>query len=585
MNGLNRRHPGLLYKISFLFAFVATFTFLALKAPQDSQAASLANFRPGNIISDYAMSNYATMSVDDINTFLHAHGNCNDTNITKASWYPSLHYHIENGHFICLADERFATSGANYGDLLKEDEASQTAAEIIYEVSQKYKINPQVFLVLLEKEQGLISDSWPNSIQYRSATGFGCPDTAPCDSEYYGLKNQLESAAWLFRTVLDGGWTNYPLGENYIYYNPNRACGGSIVNIENLATSSLYRYTPYQPNQAALNAGYGTVSCGAYGNRNFYLFFMDWFGDPTVEEESVEEIPIPEHQPVPDGTYYITSALGKTLDIQNGGIGNASNVWTYQLNKSAAQEFELLYNPTDGTYKITNPKSSRVLDVSAGSKSDLANVQIYDYNGSCAQKWYIVETNEYYQILSACSNKALDIDKDSANNGANVHIYKRTSGDKGQLWQFNEIPKQPVSDGTYYITSALGTTLDVQGGGTNNASNVWAYTPNQSAAQKFTITYNEVDQTYKITNPKSSRSLDVSGGSKVDGANVQIYDYNGSCAQKWKISEVSEGYYQILSTCSNKALDISGGNRASGANIQIYSSNKSKAQLWKFTAE
>ena len=284
MEIFNRRHPGLVYKISFLFAFVATFTFLALKVPQDSQAASLANFHPGNIISDYTMSNYTTMSVDDIDIFLHAHGSCNDTNTIRASWYPSVHYHIEDGHFVCLADERFATTGSNYGDLLKEGEASQTAAEIIYEVSQKYKINPQVLIVLLEKEQGLISDSWPNSIQYRSATGFGCPDTAPCDSEYYGLKNQLESAAWLFRTVLDGGWTNYPLGENYIYYNPNRACGGSVVNIENLATSSLYRYTPYQPNQAALNAGYGTVTCGAYGNRNFYLFFMDWFGDPTKEQ-------------------------------------------------------------------------------------------------------------------------------------------------------------------------------------------------------------------------------------------------------------------------------------------------------------
>ena len=295
MEMLNRRHPGITYKLSFIFAFIAVFTFLNLKLPQDSQAASLANFNPGNIISDYTMSNYTTMTVDEIDAFLHSHGNCNDTNTVKASWYPSIHYHIEDGHFVCLADERFASSGSNYGDLLKEGEESQTAAEIIYEISQTYKINPQVFLVLLEKEQGLISDSWPNSIQYRSATGFGCPDTAPCDSKYYGLKNQLESAAWLFRSVLDGGWTNYPLGENYIYYNPNYACGGSIVNIENLATSSLYRYTPYQPNSAALAAGYGTVTCGAYGNRNFYLFFMDWFGDPTVvpPSTSAEDLTTP----------------------------------------------------------------------------------------------------------------------------------------------------------------------------------------------------------------------------------------------------------------------------------------------------
>ncbi|HPF31067.1 MAG TPA: hypothetical protein PLO25_02040, partial [Candidatus Saccharibacteria bacterium] len=34
------------------------------------------------------------------------------------------------------------------------------------------------------------------------------------------------------------------------------------------------------PNQATLDAGYGSAYCGAYGNRNFYLYFTDWFG-PT----------------------------------------------------------------------------------------------------------------------------------------------------------------------------------------------------------------------------------------------------------------------------------------------------------------
>ena len=281
MQALHRKHPGLIYKISFLFAFVAVFTYLTLKLPKSSQAVSLADFRPGNIISDYTMSNYTTMSVADIDAFLHAHGSCNDRDTSKASWYPNLHYHIKDGHFVCLADEVF-TDGIEYGDLVPAGAKTRTAAQIIYDVAQEWKINPQVLLVLLEKEQGLISDSWPNSIQYRSATGFGCPDTAPCNEVYYGFYNQLDNAASLFRTVLDGGWTNYPLGDNYIAYSPNAACGGSIVNIENLATSSLYRYTPYQPNAAALAAGYGTVTCGAYGNRNFFLFFTNWFGDPTI---------------------------------------------------------------------------------------------------------------------------------------------------------------------------------------------------------------------------------------------------------------------------------------------------------------
>ena len=234
------------------------------------------------------------MTLEEIDTFLRSKANCNDTNIYLADIYerPNVHFHVKDGHFVCLADEVFG-EGTKYGDLLTDEElaSAQTSAEIIYEVAHEYKINPQVLIVLLQKEQGLITDSFPNSWQYRSATGYGCPDTAACDSKYYGFKNQVSNAARLFRTVLDGGWTNYPLGENYIYYNPNRDCGGSVVNIENLATSSLYRYTPYQPNADALAAGYGTAYCGAYGNRNFYLYFMDYFGDPTYTLEEHEGEP------------------------------------------------------------------------------------------------------------------------------------------------------------------------------------------------------------------------------------------------------------------------------------------------------
>ena len=266
-------------KYLFLFGFVAVLTFLSLRIPVKSNAASLASFDPGNIISDYTMSNVNTMSVADIDRFLHDHGNCNNTSTYLANNYPNLSYHIENGHFVCLADERFG-EGTTIG-------SGQTAAEIIYEVAHEYSINPQVLIVLLQKEQGLVTDSWPNNIQYRSATGYGCPDTAACDSKYYGFKNQLKNAANLFRTVLNGGWTNYPLGVNYIYYNPDRNCGGSNVEIKNLATSSLYRYTPYQPNSGALAAGYGTAACGAYGNRNFYLYFVDYFNyDPATGEEN-----------------------------------------------------------------------------------------------------------------------------------------------------------------------------------------------------------------------------------------------------------------------------------------------------------
>ena len=255
----------------FTFFMISSLAFLMTKNLKKIHAYDFSNFNPGNIISDGVMSNANAMSVEEIQRFLTSKNACKDTNIAKAKSYPGLRYHIENGHFVCLSEETFEYNGQK-----------QTAAQVIYDAARDFQINPQVLIVLLEKEQGLITDTWPNHIQYRSATGFGCPDTAECDSKYYGFRNQVRNAASMFRSVLSGGWTNYPVGKNYVQYHPNPNCGGSVINIENRATSALYRYTPYQPNVGALANYPGTSYCGAYGNRNFYVTFRKWFGSPNL---------------------------------------------------------------------------------------------------------------------------------------------------------------------------------------------------------------------------------------------------------------------------------------------------------------
>ncbi|HRN97004.1 MAG TPA: hypothetical protein PLZ58_00940 [Candidatus Saccharibacteria bacterium] len=275
------------------FATISVFTsivLILLTPQQTANAVSLDSFKPGRIIDDAVMSNKNTMTETAIQTFLKSKvssctskGNNNYINqltivdngtrgyVTgtmlvngervPATWW----WNLKDGHFVCMADDTFD---------------GETAAHIIWQAAQDYSINPQVLIVLLEKEQGLISDGYPNNHQYAAATGFDCPDNGNgCSSANAGFKMQIRKAAALFREVLDGGWSNYPVGSNDIQYNPNKSCGSSIVTIENRATSALYRYTPYQPNNEALAAGYGSaLPCGAYGNRNFYLYFNDWFG-------------------------------------------------------------------------------------------------------------------------------------------------------------------------------------------------------------------------------------------------------------------------------------------------------------------
>lgn len=269
-----KKHISIIKIATLIVSAVAVLVFGWLYLQNISKAADLSKFDPGNIMSDLVMSDKSTMSVQQIQAFLDSKNACNNTNVYMAALYPSLSYNIKDGKFVCMAKESFN---------------GESAAQIIWQTAQDYSINPQVLIVLLEKEQGLVSDTWPNHRQYETATGFGCPDTAPCDTQYFGLKNQLRLAANLFRTVLNGGWSNYPVGNNYVQFNPNAGCGGTVVNIQNRATSALYRYTPYQPNASALAAGYGIGDgCGAYGNRNFYALFTDWFGSTQKFDDVIK---------------------------------------------------------------------------------------------------------------------------------------------------------------------------------------------------------------------------------------------------------------------------------------------------------
>ncbi len=150
--------------------------------------------------------------------------------------------------------------------------------------------------------------------------------------------------------MLDGGWTNYPLGNVYVQYNPDPACGGSTINIRSRATSALYRYTPYQPNAGALANHPGTAPCGAYGNRNFYSFFTDWFGStqnsqPPAPNPSEPVPSLPDTAAVTNlsGSYTIVSAFKprQSLDIAGGNFNNGTNIQLFSANGTKAQEWKI----------------------------------------------------------------------------------------------------------------------------------------------------------------------------------------------------------------------------------------------------
>lgn len=167
---------------------------------------------------------------------------------------------------------------------------NDSAANIISRVAVACSINPKVLLVMLEKEQGLITSQNPTQQEYDKAMGQACPDSGPnntanCDSTYFGFFNQVYYGARQQQVyTLNPENFNYKAGEeNQIQWNQNPECGKSSVYIENQATANLYNYTPYQPNLEALTTLHGEGdACSSYGNRNFYVYYTQWFGDGVI---------------------------------------------------------------------------------------------------------------------------------------------------------------------------------------------------------------------------------------------------------------------------------------------------------------
>lgn len=259
-----------------LVAVVAALTMSATANP--ALAASASDFDPGYIVSDEKFFDETSMTAGQIQSFL----------VQQVPTCETWRTSGPNDPITCLKDYR-QTTQTIAADAYCTDTylgaTNELASTIIYKVAQACDVSPQTLLVTLQKEQGLVTHTWPSQYRYAKAMGYGCPDTAPCDTQYFGFQNQVWRAARQFQryAALPNSY-NFRAGySNIIGYNPNVACGAGSVLIKNQATAGLYNYTPYQPNAAAMSNLYGLGdSCSSYGNRNFWRYWTDWFGSPTA---------------------------------------------------------------------------------------------------------------------------------------------------------------------------------------------------------------------------------------------------------------------------------------------------------------
>jgi hypothetical protein len=278
------RHARRRGLIAALVSVLLVATGLLTAPPAPAQAVTGNQFQAGYIISDQYFYDANAMTQAQIQAFLNSQiGTCSNSlclNVLTTSVTARAARYSPSGVLICKPYDVPGGSGV------------EAASTIIFKVQQACGISAKVLLVTLQKEQGLVTKKAPTLGTLERAMGYGCPDSAggACASDYYGFFNQMYSAAWQLRRYSTAPvWGSFQPGWETIQYHPEPACGSSQVFIANNATAALYNYTPYQPNGPSLNNLGGTGDgCSTYGNRNFWVYYNNWFGNTTLPPGSPE---------------------------------------------------------------------------------------------------------------------------------------------------------------------------------------------------------------------------------------------------------------------------------------------------------
>ncbi len=453
-----------------LFVATGLTALMAAEPEAKSQAAVAAQFDPGLIISDRVFYDSGSMTATEIQTFLRSKAS---TGCAENTSGPK-----------CLKDFKMdtpAVTGESGRCSSLPARADQSAAQIIYYVARACGINPKVLIVTLQKEQGLVQAGDPTQRMYDYALGMSCPDTpSGCSSSAAGFFWQLYKGAGQFQWYGDsrGSFTYLKVGSEitreyypYPYHWPHigangrhetyvdsdgdkhyiydfkvvrggvaqlidtrsysfhvgdkkvRRCSTTTFALKSQATAALYYYTPYAPNEAALTNLYGEGNyCSAYGNRNFWRFFTDWFGNPVVGGFLLTSSTSDTYLVVDDKKYLFTDssvveafgALGpvaKVSQVYLNGLADGGSIGRLIKNNSVNSP---TYYFVDGSkrYTFTNVAQVQEFGFDPASAVRLTTSQLTALPGAGTMTEYIsgtdgtkylVEDGKKRQILDAAS--------------------------------------------------------------------------------------------------------------------------------------------------------------------------------------
>ena len=312
-------------KFSYLL-IIPSLLFIGL-SPLKAQA----EFNPNRIVEDNFLLNTSSMNVSQIQSFLEEKGSFLANYVIKNAYGTSktaaqIIWDAANSNYNC--------DGVDLSD-------NPTEAERMVKCKKETTVNPQFLLILLQKEQSLISKASPSQKALDEATGYGCPTGGYCNPYWKGFGKQVNSAALQFKAYLDNperyGFKNggtYIAKDKYSMlktpaqaiqdgtYNSIVASPGfTAITIENKATAALYNYTPHVYN----------------GNYNVYKLLNDYFPEVANVSSPIINNPVKELRSFPNGTLLKAETQPEIWLIDNGQRRHFANWSTFASRFSLDQ--------------------------------------------------------------------------------------------------------------------------------------------------------------------------------------------------------------------------------------------------------
>ena len=291
-----------------------------------------------------------------------------------------------------------------------------------------------------------------------------------------------------------------------------------------------------------------------------------------------------------DGVYYLQSACGTYLHVENGGVRTGTNVYAFSKYTSGTAEttqlrqmWKIIYLG-DGLFSIYPMHKPDMALTPNGT-----NVVVKYYHDLDNFKWEITETSLGFLIspyVYQDQGLSLCVEDNSTDIGANVCVAENSTSYK--YWSLTQIENPPegvivydtstesiVTSPTRWIYKGINTTVSAGIGLAPTFYSSHKASPSFSWTSKNTSVATVNTAGYNLTGIKAGQTTIQGSVVGVEGTHYVNISLT--------VTPVSDGMYYIRSADTNRYVDIENQTMAAGTQIHQWDLHGGKTQQWRFT--